>query len=294
MNIVFQINGGIGKCVAATAVCEAIKKNYPEANLIVVSGYPDVFTNNPNVSKNFRFGEITYFYKEFIEKKDYKLFLQDPYLHTSFFKEDKHLVEIWCEIFGLKYDGEFPKIYLTKREALNYTQGINYNKPILLMQTNGGADPNKKYGWARDIPSCVVEDVIAAFKDTHAILHVKRDDQISYQNTISVTTDFRRICAISMLSERRLVMDSFLQHSLAAFGLPAVACWIANSPTVYGYELHTHLAANEPTFEPDLRNSVFSKFDFTGNEQEFPYNDEKEIFNSDEIIDTLKTYKNSI
>ena len=28
MNIVFQINGGIGKCIMATAVCEAINKKY--------------------------------------------------------------------------------------------------------------------------------------------------------------------------------------------------------------------------------------------------------------------------
>jgi hypothetical protein len=47
MNIIFQISGGIGKCVMATAVCEAIKKQYPDSRLIVVSGYADVFLNNP-------------------------------------------------------------------------------------------------------------------------------------------------------------------------------------------------------------------------------------------------------
>lgn len=294
MNIVFQINGGIGKCVAATAVCAAIRRNYPECNLIVISGYPEVFLNNPNVQKNYKFGETIYFYKEYIEGKDFKLFIQDPYLHTSFFREEKHLVQIWCELFGLNYNGEYPEIFLSKREATKYIEGINIEKPILLMQTNGGADNNKKYGWARDLPSCVVKNVIEEFKGTHTIFHVKREDQQTYQDTITVTTDFRRICALSLLSDKRLVIDSFLQHTLAALYLPAVACWIVNSPMVYGYELHTNIFANSYTVEPDLRASLFNKFDWTGNELEFPYNDEEEIFDSKKIIDTLYNYKNKI
>jgi len=294
MNIVFQINGGIGKCVAATAVCVAIRKKYPEANLIVISGYPEVFTNNPNVSKNYRFGETIYFYKEYIEGKDFKLFIQEPYLHTSFFREEKHLIQIWCEIFGLDYDGEYPQIFLSKREATKYIEGVNIEKPILLMQTNGGADQNKKYGWARDLPSCVVRDVIEYFRGSHTIYHVKREDQVTYQDTLTITTDFRRICAISLLSDKRLVIDSFLQHALAALYLPAVSCWIVNSPTVYGYGLHTNVLANSYTVEPDLRQSLFSKFDWTGNDQEFPFNDENEIFDSVKIIDALNTYKNKI
>ena len=31
MKIIFQIDGGIGKSIAATAVCKAIKKQYPKS-----------------------------------------------------------------------------------------------------------------------------------------------------------------------------------------------------------------------------------------------------------------------
>lgn len=48
--------------------------------------------------------------------------------------------------------------------------------------------------------------------------------------------------------------------------------------------------ANKESFEPELRSSLFSKYDITGNEQEFPYNDETEIFDVNEIINTLKNY----
>ena len=36
MNIVFNIEGGLGKSIMATAVCEAIKKKHPKDNLIVL------------------------------------------------------------------------------------------------------------------------------------------------------------------------------------------------------------------------------------------------------------------
>ena len=57
MNVIFQINGGIGKVVASTVVCKSIKAKYPDCKLIVVSGYPDVFLNNPNVDR-----ALGYFY----------------------------------------------------------------------------------------------------------------------------------------------------------------------------------------------------------------------------------------
>ena len=51
MTIIFQIDGGLGKSIMATAVLKAIRKQYKKANLIVVSGYPDVFIAKQNVKK---------------------------------------------------------------------------------------------------------------------------------------------------------------------------------------------------------------------------------------------------
>jgi hypothetical protein len=65
--VIFQINGGIGKCIAATAVCSAIKKKYQDCDLFVLSGYPEVFLNNPNVAKSLAFGTLSYFYQDYIE-----------------------------------------------------------------------------------------------------------------------------------------------------------------------------------------------------------------------------------
>jgi hypothetical protein len=287
-NIVFQIQGGIGKCIAATAICAAIKKKYPEDDLIVISGYPEVFINNPNVKKTFAYSNLIYFYQDYIEKKEVKLFLHDPYHTTDYIKENKHILQIWCELLGLEYDNEKPEFYLTQREIDMFQRQVQVDKPILLMQTNGGGDPNRKYSWARDIPTAAVLPIIEEFSKDYAILHVRRDDQIGYQNTIQLTNNLRFILCVSLLSNKRLVMDSFMQHALAALQLPSVACWVVNKPKVWGYDLHTHIVANPFTHQPELRNSFLSKFNIGGEEMEFPYQNENEIFDVDAIIKALK------
>lgn len=288
MNIVFQISGGIGKCVMATAVCEAIKKQYPQSKLVVVSGYSDVFLNNPFVDRAFNFGGFSYFYEEFIENKEFKIFAHDPYVQTEHIKQNEHLIKTWCEMFGVKYNGELPKIYLTEREVTFFKQKYASDKPILMIQTNGGGDSELKYSWARDIPYQNVVDVIEEFKDVYNILHIKRDDQLGYEFTYPVTDSFRSLVVGISLSDKRLFMDSFAQHVAAGLELTSTVCWIANKPEVFGYEIHNNITSNPFTLKPELRNSYLGKFNIGGELIEFPYNSEREIFNSQDIIDSIK------
>ena len=288
MNIIFQINGGIGKCVMATAVCEAIKKQYPDSKLVVISGYSDVFLNNPFVDRAFNFGGFSYFYEEFIENKEFKIFAHDPYVQTEHVHQNEHLIKTWCEMFGIEYNGELPKIYLTGREVNFFKQKYASNKPILMIQTNGGGEQNLKYSWARDIPYQNVVDVINEFKDEYNILHIKRDDQLGYENTYPVTDSFRSLVVGISLSNKRLFMDSFAQHVAAGLELTSTVCWIANKPEVFGYNVHDNIMSNPFTLKPELRNSYLGKFNIGGDLIEFPYNSESEIFNSQDIIDSIK------
>lgn len=287
MNIIFQINGGIGKVVAATAVCKSIKVKYPDSKLIVVSGYPDVFLNNLNVNRAFAFGQQQYFYQEYIENQEFIVFAHDPYLDTKHLKSEEHLIETWCRIYDLPFIQKQGEIFLTQREVDFFSKKFASDKPIFLMQTNGGAESDVKYSWARDIPSYVVENVIYKFKNQYNIVHIKREDQIGYDGTHSVSDTFRALLVLIQLSEKRLLMDSFGQHAAAAFDKPSTVLWIANSPKVFGYDLHTNIIANPETISSELRNAYLSKYNIAGDPIEFPYNKESEIFNVDEVIKSL-------
>jgi ADP-heptose:LPS heptosyltransferase len=289
MNVIFQINGGIGKCVLATSLLPAIKEKYPNGSLIVVSGYADVFLNNPHVDRSFQFGQFQYFYQDYIDNKDFIFLGHDPYLTEGHIRQDEHLSLCWAKLCNLTLtENVTPKLYISNTEYNLYKQKFQSDKPILLMQPNGGVQSDLKYSWARDIPANVVKAVIEEFKDKYNIVHLKREDQTSFEFTTPVSDVFRSIAVLIDLSNKRLFMDSFAQHTAAALNKPSTVLWIANKPEVFGYELHNNIKANKFTKKPDLKNSYIAKFNIAGDPVEFPYNDESEIFMIDEIIKSLK------
>lgn len=288
MNIIFSINGGIGKCVMATAVCKAIKKQYKKANIIVVSGYPEVFINNPNVHRSYGFGTTSYFYEEYVKNEKILVFANDPYLTTEHTKQEQHLIKTWCDMFGIEYNGEMPEIHLTAREQKFYAVNYITDKPIMVIQPNGGSPSEMKYSWARDIPFDTVQDIVNQMHEDYAIVHIGREDQSKYENTIPVNATFRQLCVLLSMSSKRLLIDSFAQHVAAAYNLPSTVCWIANKPEVFGYDIHDNIRANEFTAKPDLRSSFLTEFNIQGDLLEFPYRSETEIFDKEIILNSLK------
>jgi hypothetical protein len=191
-------------------------------------------------------------------------------------------------MFGVKYSGELPKIHLTDREVSFFKQKYASDKPLMIIQPNGGGDSNLKYSWARDIPYQNVVEVVDTFKTDYNILHIRREDQLSYENTYPVTDSFRSLVVGISLSSKRLFMDSFSQHVAAGLGLASTVCWIANKPEVFGYEIHDNIIHNSFTKKPELKNAYLGQFNIGGDLLEFPYLSENEIFNSQDIIDSIK------
>ena len=289
MNIIFQINGGIGKVIASTAICVSIKTKYPEAKLIVVSGYPEVFLGNPHVDRAYAFGQQSYFYEEFVHDQEILVFAHDPYLETKHIKHEEHLLETWCSLYGLPVTNTTGELFLTQREIDFFSKKFVSDKPILLLQTNGGADSEVKYSWARDIPSYVIENVIVEFKNDYNIVHIRRDDQIQYEGVFGVSDNFRALLVLIQLSEKRLFMDSFGQHAAAALNKPSTVLWVVNKPNVFGYDMHSNIVANPETRKPELKGAYLSKYNIGGDFIEFPYNTESEIFTVADVINSIKT-----
>jgi hypothetical protein len=192
-------------------------------------------------------------------------------------------------MFGVTYNNEQPKIYLTEREISFYSNQFTFQKPLMVIQTNGGAENQaNKYSWARDIPTYLAQQIVNEFSETYDIAHIRRKDQIELQNTTPVETSFRALATLILFSKKRLFMDSFAQHTAIALGLDSVVCWIANRPSQFGYKSNTNITANPETKTPELKFSNYSKYNIIGEPLEFPYNNAQEIFNVESIIEALK------
>jgi ADP-heptose:LPS heptosyltransferase len=291
MNIIFTIDGGLGKSIMSTAVLSAIKKQYPKSYVIVITGYPDVFIANPNVNKVLNHTQTNGIYKKYVMNKDCKVFVADPYNTSDYITESKHLIEIWCEMFGITYNGEQPELFISKSERQYFENFYKTEKPIMAIQTNGGGVGQPlQYSWTRDIPQPIMEEVIEYFKNDYAILHVKREDQIIYPNTLQALDSFRSIAILLTMSSKRLLIDSSMMHVAAAFNLPSTICWVGTNPEVFGYSLHNNIVANEPTKPINLEHSFYTKHLLFEDISSIPYYNLKEVFDTQKIIESLKSH----
>ena len=288
MNIIFQIDGGLGKSIMGTAMTKVIRKRYKNAHIIVVTAYPDVFLNNPNINECFRIEEMGGAYLKYVKDQDCKLFIEDPYRNTSFLTEKEHLFRTWCKIYGLHYNNEQPELYLTQPEIDYFTPFYNVEKPIMVIQPNGGPQGQGfQYSWTRDIPEPTVNEIIQHYKKDYTIVHIKREDQYKYPDTLHALDGFRSIAILLQLSEKRLLIDSFGQHLAAAMGVKSTVCWVTTKPKVFGYKLHDNIQANPFTKEPQLQNSVYQPFNLAQDISSISYNDLREVFDVNKIVESI-------
>jgi hypothetical protein len=292
---IFQINGGLGKHIAATAVAKAIKNNHPDRELVVVCAWPELWANLPFVYRVYPLGQTQYFYEEFVEDKDSLIFAQEPYYTTTHVNKTHPLVESWCKTLGLEYNGEKPtlKINPEQRKAIkNFYEPKFEGKPFLLIHTNGGLYNNERpYSWARDMPFDVACKVADHFRDTHFIMQVTRQNSEKIPDVFvrSEPLSNTELVGLLELTDKRLLIDSSLQHAAAAFELPSTVLWNATSSVIFGHKLHNNIQAKQKP-KRSLPGSYLFDYQFDGNENEFPYEEEDlgDLFNVGEVIKFLE------
>ena len=284
--VVFFLQGGIGKHIAATAIAENISKNYPDRKLIVICPYPEVFLNNPFVYRVYRSNTAQYFYEDFIKDKDTIFLGNEVYQSNEYTVQNKHIIESWCNMFNLKYTNENPRLFLNDAEMIDVTKKYNRNKPILVIQTNGGGE-GSGYSWSRDLPPFLAQDIINTLKDKYHIYHLARQDQQSYEHVEKINTHWREIFGLLMLSQKRLFIDSFAQHACAALMLPSVVCWIGTSPDKLGYNIHKNIIAKDSAsiFTHNIDGIILEK-EFVGIPHQCNYKLDQ-AFNKQEILSYL-------
>ena len=296
---IFQVQGGLGKHIAATAVAQVIKKAYPDRELVCVVAWPELWANLPFVHRVFPLGNTQYFYEEYIDGKDSLIFANEPYFTTPHINKTHRLVESWCSLYNLEYQGEQPvlKINTEQKKAIrNFYEPKFEGKPFLLIHSNGGLFTNERpFCWARDMPFDVASKVANHFKKSHFVMQITRPNSpkipdVFVRNEQLSNTE---LCGLVELTDKRLLIDSSLQHAAAAFGVPSTVLWNATSSVIFGHSIHDNIQAKEkPT--KSLPGSYLFDYQFDGNENEFPYEEEdlKDLYNIDQIIASLEAQTN--
>lgn len=286
---IWHIQGGLGKNIAATALCKDIKDSYPDRKLIMVVSYPEIFLNNPYIDRVYNLGQAPYFYQDYIENKDVIISRHEPYNQTGHITKTKHLIENWCDLLNIKYTEQQPAIFVNfvQRQLIGIWKRP---RPTMVIQTGGGPVQGQKYSysWTRDMPEDVARTIVNKFKDQYHIFQITRPDGYYLEGVerIDQPVSNLELFAILVDAQKRVLIDSCLQHAAAAFKLPATVFWIGTSPTVFGYKLHNNIVASIPKKANQLIGSYLFDYQFENNIHECPYMELKDMFDLS-VINTI-------
>jgi hypothetical protein len=120
-------------------------------------------------------------------------------------------------------------------------------------------------------------------------MQICKNENQAYPGVEPITqhlTNFE-LASILAVSQKRVLIDSSLQHAAAAMKLPSTVLWVGTSPKVFGYDLHSNIKANPPKHKPKLLTSYLFDYDFTGDSTQCPYDDVFEIFDFKKVTDTI-------
>ena len=289
----FHLQGGFGKHIAATAVAKCIKNNFPDRKLIITGVWTEIYMNLPYVDRVYQYGNTSYYYQTYVDDMDSLLFANEPYFTTDHMNKTLPLVQSWSKMYGLKYDGEMPDVKfnpLQKKTAKEFWPGRANGKPIMVLQTNGGMfNEQRPYLWARDMPVALAQKLVDHYADDYHIFQVTRPSCEILDGVEAIKDPMSNMELLSILlnSDKRILIDSCMQHGAAALNLPSVVLWNGTSPKVFGWDMHTNIPASKPA-DFKLPNSVLFDFDFMGKEAEYPYVDEDDvIFDFDKIVEAV-------
>ena len=216
-DLVLHINGGLGKCILATAVIKSYKISFPQSKIIVVSGYPEVYVNNPDIYKNFNFN-VPYLWQDWYSKPGVKVYAQDPYLNPSWIKNHAtHLIDVWCAELAIASVQKTPLLYFSGPEVDELNSMVKVDKPLLVVQSTGGSNSAAR-SWTRNPPQHELEELLLKYKNSHYVLHLAVSDTPILQNVHQRvdTLDRRKAMCLVYYAQEFIGIDSYGLHARAS------------------------------------------------------------------------------
>jgi len=301
--LLLPVHGGIGRNIMATAVVRAIKKQYPNKELSVIAGCPEVFQKNPRVKRVHNLSRPSFVFEDYFKNSDTMLLSVEPYQHKDYISRKKHFVECWCEMLGVEFDGIQPEMFYNISEqeiAKDYLQ--KFDRRMILFQHQGGKVPeqaNKKSKiiaksgmYKRNLPENIAQEVTdKLIKLGFMVGSVGHPNQFLPKGAEAIKFQPRAIIALIPFVAGVISIDSFLLHASAISKdeTPAIGVWGGTNPLVLGYPWMKNLtrkACDDPMCHRP--NSYLWDFEQTGFMWDCPHNDICMNYDSDTIVQSLK------
>jgi ADP-heptose:LPS heptosyltransferase len=154
----------------------------------------------------------------------------------------------------------------------------------------------KPFMWARDMPYDIAQQIVDKYHKQYTIYQCTKQNSEKCINANIIEYGFHQgsmqlstmeFLSIILHSNKRVLIDSSLQHAAAALKLPSVVLWNGTSPKVFGYDMHTNIETIKPhNFK--LPGSYLFDFDFNGVEHEYPFNENEDLYDINKIFEAIE------
>ena len=215
----YIVEGGVGKCVAFTALTPKLKE---KSEVQIHTPYVQCFANNPDVKLGF--DSIS------IPLGDARIMASDNICYSEPYKSNfqfgkEHIIESYCKLHNVEYDKSMkPKLYTEhlKESVDKWLEEKKIEKYILVQfsggQPNAGFNPNNQYtninpnrNYQPFLAQQVINMLKEEYKDT-TIIDCTLPNEPSYFNTIKCDLHWSQIHELLKNAEGFVCIDSCLNH----------------------------------------------------------------------------------
>jgi len=219
MQKIVQIDGGIGRVLCSTYAINTLAEQH---ETIVITTWPEVFHNNPNVLKIYGMNR-EYIWDDVIRYGDF--IFPEPYFKRAYYTQEHHLSQSFNDILLDDPIFTLPKLYLSPQETQwgnNFVKNIRsqfFGKSIIAFQPFG-ASAILENGLVLDVTnrSLSMDAVIFIADNLKDVIlvncgHIAIDHKNVWQNNFTLRELFSVIAACDYV----FTIDSMLSHVGAAF-----------------------------------------------------------------------------
>ena len=245
----YFIEGGVGKCVAFTALIPKLAKKNGQ-NIQIHTPYKDCFVFNPYISAGFD-QTISSNHPQILKSDN--IYYCEPYKSNFIFGKE-HLIQSYCKLFGVEYDETVvPKLYTSSyRERANNWLRKNKISKYMMIQFSGGqppigwnpANPYQSFNPGRNYPPYLASQVINKIKEKYpylTIIDCTLTNEPSFKDTIKCDEQYFIIHELLKEAEGFIGIDSCLNHFSASAEVSGVVIWGSTRWTQFGYTHNTNL-----------------------------------------------------
>jgi len=219
MQKIIQIDGGIGRVLCATHALNTLSE---QDEIVVLTTWPDVFINNPNILKTYGLNR-EYIWDDVIRHGDFRY--PEPYFTRKYYTQEYHLSQAFNSILLDDPKFTFPKLYLTPQEVIWGKGFVNNIKTqfcgrlIVAFQPFGASAINTEGIITDETCRSLSMDSVRFIADNlkDVILINCSHISIDHRNVWQASFTIRELFAVVAACDHVFTVDSMLNHVGAAF-----------------------------------------------------------------------------